>query len=286
MSCGQEIIYQGVVTSKQSNAIIPYITVKLIKEKITISADEKGEFRLVSVNKMSDDSLLFSGVGYKSLKIAVSKFIISTKIELEEDGIFLNEVKVSSAKKKLKQKTLNPFDLGTRVLMNSDFWQMHQAAIKLSAPERFCTLKYIEISRLVNVYGGTNKKVHFRVHIYNIDPATGGPGDDIVHQVIEVFDEGHARIKVDLNDYHILIPDNVFFAGVEWLFIPQNENISRHLSEYHVGYLPVIYNTQSLHADKRLDTWIKPTADEPWFFNDPTEGRQVSNIAISATIEY
>ena len=137
------------------------------------------------------------------------------------------------------------------------------------------------------------------MHIFDIDPVTGGPGDDIAHEIIEVVDDGHINIKVDLEPYNIIIPGTAFFAGIEWLFIPENEDIGCFISEfkepdggkraisvYTIYYLPIINNIRSLRNDGQLDTWVKTTPYENWAFNDPKSGQWIANIAISATLEY
>ena len=129
--------YEGTIVNKQTKAPIPYITIKLIKEKVAASADGKGEFELPSNHPKPNDTLLFTGVGYKPLKIADNQFVNKAQIQLDEDAVFLNEVKVSSAKRKLKRLTLNPYSSELNLPLYQEFTQRHQVAIKLYSPAAY-----------------------------------------------------------------------------------------------------------------------------------------------------
>ncbi|GAA4327716.1 hypothetical protein GCM10023149_31290 [Mucilaginibacter gynuensis] len=279
--------FEGTIINKQTKAPIPYITIKLTKEKIATAADDKGEFKLTSNKSQLNDTLLFSGVGYKSLKIVAQDFVNKTKIELEDDAVFLNEIKVSSEKRKKKHSVLNNFNASRLTFPTRLFCLIHQAAITLYSPEPFGKLKRVIINRLIDISNrNTNNEARFRLHIYTIDPATGGPGEDIVHQIITIYDKDNSEIKVDLEKYDIVIPETVFFVAIEWLYIPLNETI---LSSYgeanHLMYQPRVFNMKEDKSDKKTRTWYKLTPNSTWEDVTKQNYNDYNIITISAIIE-
>ncbi|GAA4327709.1 hypothetical protein GCM10023149_31270 [Mucilaginibacter gynuensis] len=288
--------YIGTVINRQTKAPIPYITIKLTKEKIATAADDKGDFELVSTNGRTNDTLLLSGVGYKAVKVPIQGFINNTKIELIEDAVFLNEVRISSNKRKLIKKELNPFKTSQVTLPEQPFAMMAQAAIKLSSPEIFSLLKTVKINRRIGDYDTyTNTEARFRIHVFDVDSVTGGPGEDIVHQIIEVYDKDKREIEIDLTPYNIVIPGKDFFVGVEWLYISANESISGGLGhefhgltymDYEVLYHPIIHNIRSDKSGQKIHTWYKVAPRLPWEFLGAKGKTFFWNIAISAEIEY
>lgn len=65
------------------------------------------------------------------------------------------------------------------------------------------------------------KRTIFRVRIYGVDSVTKAPSKDLCDRPIEV-DARHKRIaNIDLEQYHIVIPDSSFFVAIEWIKVPE-----------------------------------------------------------------
>lgn len=88
--------FSGVIYDKESNAIVPYVTIRNLSDGgKTYSANYKGYFSFV-VNE--GDSILFSSVGYKKLKLTIPKKLVDKKftalIKVQADNIELPTVTV------------------------------------------------------------------------------------------------------------------------------------------------------------------------------------------------
>ncbi len=290
--------YEGTIISKQSKAPIPYITVKLIKEGVAASADEKGGFKLTSTQNLDNDTLQFTGVGYLTVKRAAKSYQKQT-IEMSEDVIYLNEISISKKKKRVERERLHNFSFSDFGLTETRFSYYRQVAKRFDCKKEYALIEKIKIGRVVDA-GNRNTYAKFRLHLYEVDPITGAPTKDLTHELIEVEDKNHTTIEVDLTKYNILIPQKTFFIAVEWLYIPYNERymhvvISKfdmnpgHVksrAEYITLYQPLIYHVPFKHNIKKPYTWVM-SMDGRWhnfYHSDLT--RPVGEAAISAQVIY
>lgn len=242
-------VYKGQILNSKSGNPIPYITVRLIKENLSVSADENGYFILRALKSGSTDSLLFKGIGYLPKKISTSGYNDSPVVHLNEDVRALNEVNI--AFKKIS-KQLNQFKKNNFVA----YLFKYQIAQEFDRPPDCHFLKSVSIGINAN-YFGSNLKSKFRIRIYDQNPAGGGPGEDLCLEKIEVNYEGSELFDLDLTKYKIFIPNNKFFVAIEKLLIPYNERyrldrdvaqnrqeadiIRIHAMTYNTYYEPVAY---------------------------------------------
>jgi hypothetical protein len=63
--------FTGTVINKNSKEKIPFVSVGLMSENIGTNADENGHFTLASKSSNVSDTLLFSCIGFSSLKYPV-----------------------------------------------------------------------------------------------------------------------------------------------------------------------------------------------------------------------
>ncbi len=281
--CAQSLTFQGSVVEKNGRTPIPYASVRLINEKVSTGADDKGTFKLLSSNPVENDTLLFSAIGYRTIKIPVAGFVQKRVVQLEEDIQFLNEVKVL-AKFKRKTITLNSLDAEVKAVPDWSYAGFRQTARKFIAPAEYSRLKQVSIRRyLTRKSPFENKDCRFRIRVYDVDEITGAPGVDISHRLIEVEETGNRQlITLDLSRYNIVIPKKTFFVAIEWLFIGFNESIQMTLGprfasefesekgsdaailEYRIRYEPIIYsmddseNMRNIYQQNPNGTWIHP----------------------------
>ncbi len=227
----QSLTFQGSVVEKNGRTPIPYASVRLIKEKVSTSADDKGTFRLITLNPIADDTLIISAVSYRPVKIPASRFTHKQIIRLEDDMQFLNEVKIA-ARAKRKTKTLNPLSFeeikGIQIVYSGGGTQI---ARKFTAPTEFSRLKQVSLKRyLKTIHPFENQNCRFRIRVYDVDETTGAPGNDLGRQVIEVEETVLKQVvSIDLTKYNIVIPKKAFFIAIEWLYIGFNEYIHIYL---------------------------------------------------------
>ena len=85
---------QGIVVDKVSKEPVPYVHIFLTSGSSGTLSDLQGEFSIVT-GLVKNDSLRFSSIGYKILKLPVKNFINNKLIvELEEDRILLPGVTI------------------------------------------------------------------------------------------------------------------------------------------------------------------------------------------------
>lgn len=88
--------FSGVIYDKDSNSVVPYVTIRnLSDDGKTFSANYKGYFSFVV---HEGDSLVFSSVGYKKLKLAIPRKLEEKKftalIKIKADNIELPTVTI------------------------------------------------------------------------------------------------------------------------------------------------------------------------------------------------
>ncbi|WP_214229593.1 hypothetical protein [Pedobacter sp. B4-66] len=171
------------------------------------------------------DTIIFAAQNYLAFKFPIR--------ELEErDSIQLIRVAFLAPPKQSVSKLdtlLNDFDsndvehyAGVNERATSFEWL--QLAQRFDSPKIGGVLKNVSIYRLVFTLNGEGQANYaateytkFRVRIYGLDSLTLGPGRDLCSKVIEAKSNGRRRIKIDLTNLNIVIPDPEFFVAVEWV---------------------------------------------------------------------
>lgn len=247
-----QVKYIGKIKNAKTGKSIPYVTVKLVKEDISVAADENGIFSLQSQRPVANDRLFFSGIGYKPKEITTVNYKENQIILMEEENRILDEVSITA---QIHNKTLNEF-------RRSDFIKYffdYQIAQEFQRPENCRYLKSVVIN-LDKKHFNDNDKVRFRIRVYDYDAKKRCPGADLCLEVIEISHEGDSPVNIDLDRYKIRIPNDRFFVAIEKMIIPFNERYSveregrfvqnkgamgdmLHIITYQTYYEPVAYST-------------------------------------------
>ena len=278
---GQSSISGKVVNSKTKLAI-PFVTVGLLKENIGTNSSEEGNFKLTSIKLFSTDTLIFSCVGFNTLKLPVN-FNEKSEVtyELIEKFSILDEVIVSS-KKDWNFIRLNDFSkCGNSFITSSGF--QTQLAQHFQVKEENSILTEIKICRMSIAILDPEKTI-FRIRVYGFDSLTKSPSTDLCDQTIEVKTRSKT-INLNLEKYKIHIPDKDFFVAIEWLKIPLNENKSKMKIDgklvEHITYRPSIGWTDNLNP--KMEAWSLDYNNvwrPMWKMNNKT------SISIAAKVKY
>lgn len=222
---------EGVVIEKKTGKLIPYASVTLIKEKISVSAGEKATFKLESTSYLKDDTLLVTAVGFRSLKIPVALIGGYLTCDLEENVQLLNEVKIIGKKRRQTMYVLDTFSPGE---LQGAFKCSHSQIARLFETKReFAVINTIKFARFYtsDIFHHGYERAKFRIRIYDVD-ASGLPGKDLC-KVIEVNDTIFPSVKtLNLRARNIIIPQKKFFIAIEWERTAYNEH-------YVLKYSPV-----------------------------------------------
>lgn len=245
-------IFEGVVINKNTKESVPYATVSLVKSKAGVNADENGYFKITIPLKEAEDSLMFTCMGYAPLKLPVENtgkvWNASAKIELVEVTRNLKEVVVQNNNFK-NTITLNDFTQFSGPYYGSGNY-IAQLAQHFIAPSENALLTGIKIAKL-SIPILFPQKAIFRIRVYDVDPISRQPANDLTDQIIEVKATGKL-VEVNVEKYKISIPNKEFFVAIEWLRIPYNANESTINGKKYIFYAPSIgrNNVSSINMDK------------------------------------
>jgi hypothetical protein len=299
-------VYEGQVISKTTELAIPGVSVVLLKEKVGTQTNDQGYYNLTSPNKVPNDTLVFSSVGYQTFRQPVSDYQKRMFITLEPSNTQLNQVNVGD--RKMKVLVLDKFSVAdiktvySQGYVTKPFSQSAYAKL-FEAPQEHVVLASVQLGRRDfaiargNAYALTtsNKNTRFLIHILAVDPYTGAPGKVMFTKNITLKDNSQL-VKIDLSEDKLVIPTTKFFVAVEWLRIPFNEvikldyapktvkirkngsRLTTDESKYSVLYQPFLVGFRQV---KRAPAWVKIDDDIWQHYTDP-----YYDIALSATIHY
>jgi hypothetical protein len=261
-----QVSYSGKIVDSKTKAAISYVTVGLQKENIGINADESGRFKLSSVKAFTNDTLIFSCVGYETIKIAIDNWKADSTIELKAKEKLLKEVVV---KNKWTIAVLGNYSKCADYGLLSTGFQT-QVAKHFISPVEKAILK--EINICMNTIIFETGKAIFRFRVYNMDERTKAPYEDLCNEIIEVRVRGK-NVKVNVEQYLIEVPKD-FFIAVEWLKLPYNEE------KVTTDKTPVYRPSIGMVLDEGNETWML-------FFNHHWSNHFIkATPSINAIIKY
>jgi hypothetical protein len=247
----------GKVINKRAKEGIPSATISILITKKATSTDASGSFRINLTEKESKDTIRFTAVGFKPLKIAVRELKAPIEINLQEEINALNEVAISDKRKELQ---LGNFNVASNVKpLNTGI----ELAKRFEMPATHQYLKEIIIRR-DPIYFNQSPETKFRINIYGENSKTKGPGKKICSDTIEVNDLNSSKISINVARFNISIPNSIFFISVETLLTPYNERyriyragkvvegVREYTPYYEVCYQPHL----SVGISKENESWV------------------------------
>lgn len=273
-----QLLCKGLIINKETKKGVAFATIGLIIQNIGTNADEDGRFSFDNVFQTAD-TLLISSIGYEALKVAFDRQNSNATFELQPKVTILKEV-IVVGNSTWKQITLGQYaNCGNNHYTVSN--TINQVVRHFTAPVERAYLKEVEICK----YGITiidPARAKFRVRIYTMDNLTKAPYSNLCDSIIELDVTGR-HIKVNLENYNIILPDKDFFVGIEWLRIKMNKNKNK---ANFGGQKKVVYYTYSpLLAFKEIKD--DNTARESWQLD--YTGKWIPfgwDAMISATVKY
>jgi hypothetical protein len=211
----------GIVKDSKTRLPISYVNIGVENKEVGVSANEKGEFVLVGANQ--NDVLIFSAVGYQSLKIKQSD--IKEEVFLEERIFDLMELAVNPRKGKkiyqlgnIDRKEINSF------FANRGYPHINGRYIPFT--ENISATRYLKEIRFL-----TRSKI--RNAIFNIRLLTlndnGNPIEYYSEQnIIGQCKKGMSITKINVENLNIKFPETGLIVGVEWILIDRNKYVSEY----------------------------------------------------------
>jgi len=269
-----QVILSGKIVENSSGKVIPFATIGLIKQNTGTNANEQGEFT-ISCKQPELDSLIISCIGYITIRLPVKNLGSSPVIELPVKEKRLKTIVIQN---KWTYGEVGHYKGYTDYCLTSNGYQS-QVAKKLTAPFANACLQAVNIRSSKN--GG---KSMIRIHVYDFDSVTKGPGEELTDTVIQASLKKGMN-SIDLAPYQIYLPGKDFFVSVEWLLIPFNEN--RYSAMYEgkkqdfLNYYPCICFTKDPPSGT-AEIWSLAYSGR-W---NPSFPNKKLGLAISATIKY
>jgi hypothetical protein len=226
---------KGIILSKETKSPVPFATVKVLHQPRGVIASEKGDFML-EIDLF--DSVMISSVGYET-KILIGK---------EIDSIIYLTPKIKSMAEVIvgKKHLLRTIILGNganylnktiRCRLDEsgpkdDCWpwgpgfEKDEFAERIDLPDS--SLHYVIKKIIIPV---TRKcKNPLLLHIYNADPNSEFPGEELLRKAVHFKFLAHNKALVDIsNDNITLHATKSFFIGFGWVWGEDGEDCDIHI---------------------------------------------------------
>jgi len=204
------------IIDSSTNNPIPFVNICLENANEGLSANEKGEFSLISTEEQ--DYVVFSAVGYKRKRIDLKKlsdeiYLIPYSTELAEVIVKPSKGKKSLVVGKLKRKKINTY-------------YGNQKGAWIIARYFSYTEEYNKTPFIKEIKIATSSRLDsacFNVRLYKKDKS-GNPGDYLFYKNLIVSAPKHNQnSRIDLSNVNLKFPEEGFFIAIECLAIEQNK---------------------------------------------------------------
>jgi hypothetical protein len=204
------------VIDSHSGLSIPYVNISIENENKGTSSNANGEFEL---EVEQPKNIVFSAIGYETVKIHSDS--IFEKVALKQLVTDLNEVVVSSSKKKLK-RSIGKFETShikvydgsgaDNPWMSARFFPYHKEYENTPFIEKITIYTYSHI-----------KNAKFTVRLYAVNEKGEPEGYIYNKNIIVTAKKGRHKTSIDIAALNIEYPKNGFFVAIEVLLIEQNK---------------------------------------------------------------
>ena len=205
----QDNIAKGRIIDAETKQVIPYVNIGILQKNIGTVSNENGQYQLgFSGNYAASDSIIFSHVGYRTVKYSIAQFINSiSDIQLTPISNTLQEVVVKS--RNLSEKILGRNGKGLG-LMHYNFYTFYEKDVDdrlgkeagiLLKNKRDCFLNELHMQISSNEFAS----LKFRLNFYKI--VDGIPTELIIPKeiVFEIRDGFVGLYKFDLKPFTIYL---------------------------------------------------------------------------------
>lgn len=209
----------GTVLDSESKEPVQYTTIGYLNKPFGTYANDKGEFCIELQNISEKDSILFSGLGYKPLKISVLDFSKQNTFYLEEQITVLNEVVVK--KRDYKTIQVGNFNKKTIFSTESGFGPNGNSllATKIQKPNEIEQGLISKIQyRLETERGRFISVKRFRMRCRIFADLDGKPGKDILTENVVIdLDPKQNMLEVDISKYNLPFDKTYLWLAIETL---------------------------------------------------------------------
>ena len=219
----QEIVLKGKITDT-NNIALAYVNIGIPMKQIGTVSDNNGNYQLkISPNTSENDSVVFSYIGYKSVKKSVTelKGQKANQIQMEIEKNQLQEVVLET--KKFKDRKIGRTNRGLG-LMHYNFYTTKEKEVddRLSKElgmnfklKNDCRLEKFNFAISTNEF----KNLKFRINIYDLKD--GEPGEILISDniIFNIKNEEKGWKSIDLKPYNIYLKEETedFLVTIQWV---------------------------------------------------------------------
>tara|TARA_R110000765_G_scaffold99110_4_gene186071 strand:- start:1582 stop:4206 length:2625 start_codon:yes stop_codon:yes gene_type:complete len=217
-----QTIFKGVVLDADTGLSLPYVNIGFIDRGLGTVSEENGAFNFLfdAASLSSLDTLKISSIGYKEFKMSFSSVLDqgsrSIEIKLEPEIVSLNEVVLTSSKRKRKSKTEKMVGYSFVGQLKNGSWEGDGALggelvtkINVSKKKRQLNAFYFYVLK------NTSDSLLIRVNVY--DGTTKFPEKKLSNKNIKyTLKTKIGKVGIDLAPFEITVEDD-FSIGIELL---------------------------------------------------------------------
>ena len=228
----------GRLVDAETKQAIPYVNIGVFQKNIGTVSDENGNFVLgFSEYSTASDSIIFSHIGYQTVKYALSQLLKSVgDIPLNPESKLLQEVSIKPKKMVKKFLGRNGKGLG---LMHFNFYTFYEKEVDdrlgkeagvLLPVKRGCFLNELQM----NISSNEFSNLKFRLNLYKV--VDGIPTELIMpKEVIFEIKEGYVGLyRLDLRSYNLYLSKDMghVAATIQWVESKKTKSDSKYFSLY------------------------------------------------------
>ena len=259
----QDNIAKGRIIDAETKQVIPYVNIGILQKNIGTVSNENGQYQLgFSGNYAASDSIIFSHVGYRTVKYSIAQFINSiSDIQLTPISNTLQEVVVKS--RNLSEKILGRNGKGLG-LMHYNFYTFYEKDVDdrlgkeagiLLKNKRDCFLNELHMQISSNEFAS----LKFRLNFYKT--VDGVPTELIIPKeiVFEIRDGFVGLYKFDLKPFTIYLTKDLgdVAATIQWVDSKKTNPNSKYFSLYS----SLSTNSSFISRPKSMASWEKSNRD-------------------------
>lgn len=265
----QEKIISGDIKDSENNSILEYVNIGIANKNAGTVSNLKGIFSLRLNDKVSsNDTILFSHVGYETKKIVVNQLkSTNNSILLKPSENTLKEVVIKFKQPKPKQFGRSSKGLS---LMHSNFYYAFDKDVddRLSREKgmKFKIKKDCKVSDFnFNITSNEFKSVKFRLNFYKIENDL--PTEIIVDKdiIFEVKNEFLGLYTLDLKPYDIYLDKEMgdIAVTIQWI-----ESVKTNEKSKFLAISTAMSATEtSFYREKNGSTWSKSGQSLTFYLN-------------------
>ena len=248
----------GRLVDAETKQAIPYVNIGVFQKNIGTVSDENGNFVLgFSDYSTASDSIIFSHIGYQTVKYAISQLLKSVgDISLFPASELLQEVSIKPKKMAKKFLGRNGKGLG---LMHFNFYTFYEKEVDdrlgkeagvLLPVKRDCFLNELQM----NISSNEFSNLKFRLNLYKV--VDGIPTELIMpKEVIFEIKEGYVGLySLDLRSYNLYLSKDMGLvaATIQWVESKKTKPDSKYFSLYS----SLSANSSFIYRAKSMANWV------------------------------